>query len=237
MNSFRLLLFALLLPMTAVNIGTAGCDLVAPLSDGNGGTMSINDLPSEALDTIKLIQNGGPYPYTQDNAVFSNREGLLPQESSGYYHEYTVKTPGSSDRGARRIIKGKGGEFYYTDDHYSSFRLITGISGIAAGTNQNQQTTTSEVGNNEININHLPPEARETLLIIKNGGPFPYKQDNTVFSNYEGLLPKQPGGYYHEYTVITPGASNRGARRIIAGIAGEYYYTADHYASFKRIVE
>ena len=236
-NRFRLLSFALLLPMIVVSIGNAGCDLVAPLPDGNGSTTSINDLPGEALDTIELIQNGGPYPYMQDDAVFYNREGLLPQESSGYYREYTVKTPGSSDRGAHRIIKGKGGEFYYTDDHYASFRLITGISDVASETNQNQQTTTSEVGINEISVNDLPPEARETLLLIKKGGPFPYKQDNTVFSNYEGLLPKQPSGYYHEYTIITPGASNRGARRIIAGIAGEYYYTADHYASFKRIVE
>ena len=124
MNRFRLLLFALLLPTIVVSIGAAGCDLIAPFLDGNDRTISINDLPSEALDTIELIQKGGPYPYKQDDTVFSNREGLLPQKSSGYYHEYTVKTPGSSDRGARRIVTGNGGEFYYTDDHYASFKRI-----------------------------------------------------------------------------------------------------------------
>jgi ribonuclease T1 len=88
-----------------------------------------------------------------------------------------------------------------------------------------------------ISVNELPPEARTILKLIKSGGPFPYSQDDTVFSNYEGLLPKKPGGYYHEYTVITPGASNRGARRIVAGQNKEYYYTSDHYRSFKLIRE
>lgn len=124
MKNPRLFLFVLLLPMIIAGIGNVGCDYVVPLLDGNDSTISINDLPDEAIDTIKLIQNGGPYPYKQDNAVFSNREGLLPQKSSGYYHEYTVKTPGSADRGARRIVTGKGGELYYTDDHYASFKRI-----------------------------------------------------------------------------------------------------------------
>jgi ribonuclease T1 len=83
----------------------------------------------------------------------------------------------------------------------------------------------------------IPAEARETLALIKAGGPFPYKQDSRVFSNREGLLPKQKRGYYREYTVKTPGARDRGARRIVAGRAGEYYYTDDHYRSFRRIVE
>ncbi|MBO2446846.1 ribonuclease [Actinomadura barringtoniae] len=84
-------------------------------------------LPSQADDTIALIDKGGPYPYPQDGTVFDNREGLLPQESSGYYHEYTVKTPGSSTRGARRIITsddlGHDG-MYWTADHYESFSTI-----------------------------------------------------------------------------------------------------------------
>ena len=83
----------------------------------------------------------------------------------------------------------------------------------------------------------LPQEARETLHLIKNGGPFPYSKDGSVFGNYEGLLPHEPSGYYHEYTVLTPGSKDRGARRIIAGSGGEYYYTSDHYASFKLIKE
>ena len=81
----------------------------------------------------------------------------------------------------------------------------------------------------------LPPEARDTLALIARGGPFPHRQDGVVFGNYEGLLPKQPRGYYHEYTVDTPGAHNRGTRRIITGgMPPEvYYYTDDHYRSFR----
>lgn len=82
----------------------------------------------------------------------------------------------------------------------------------------------------------LPPEARETLALIRAGGPFPYARDGAVFGNREARLPKQPRGYYREYTVRTPGARDRGARRIVAGRAGEYYYTADHYRSFRRII-
>lgn len=87
----------------------------------------------------------------------------------------------------------------------------------------------------------LPPEARKTKSLILSGGPFPYNKDGTVFFNRERLLPLSPRGYYREYTVRTPGASNRGARRIVCGgdvpKAPEVcYYTADHYASFRRIV-
>ena len=81
-------------------------------------------LPKEALDTLKLVQRGGPFPFAKDGAVFGNREGRLPKQARGYYHEYTVKTPGERTRGARRIIAGKGGEYYYSDDHYNSFRRI-----------------------------------------------------------------------------------------------------------------
>ena len=83
----------------------------------------------------------------------------------------------------------------------------------------------------------LPAEARETLARIKAGGPFPHQRDGTVFGNREGLLPKRSRGYYREFTVKTPGAKDRGARRIVAGRGGEYYYTADHYRSFQRIIE
>lgn len=89
----------------------------------------------------------------------------------------------------------------------------------------------------------LPPEARQTLALIQQGGPFPYDRDGVVFGNRERLLPKQPRGYYTEYTVKTPGERTRGARRIVAGqgktgspaTSGEYYYTDDHYASFRQI--
>jgi ribonuclease T1 len=106
--------------------------------------------------------------------------------------------------------------------------------GVPAATgNQADMPTGARV----IDVADLPPEGRVTLGLIKSGGPFPYSKDDTVFSNYEGLLPAKPGGYYHEYTVITPGSHDRGARRIVAGSNGEYYYTDDHYASFKLIRE
>jgi ribonuclease T1 len=83
----------------------------------------------------------------------------------------------------------------------------------------------------------LPREARTTLALIKKGGPFPYRRDGVVFGNFERRLPPQERGYYKEYTVPTPGARDRGARRIIAGAKGEYFFTADHYKTFRRIRE
>lgn len=84
----------------------------------------------------------------------------------------------------------------------------------------------------------LPPEARHTLALIASGGPFPHRQDGVVFGNYEHLLPDEPRGYYHEYTVETPGARDRGARRIITGgnPPEVYYYTDDHYRSFREFM-
>ena len=81
-------------------------------------------LPPEARDTLARIEGGGPFPYRKDGATFHNREGLLPARNQGYYREYTVPTPGSRDRGARRIVAGAGGERYYSDDHYRSFKRI-----------------------------------------------------------------------------------------------------------------
>ena len=94
----------------------------------------------------------------------------------------------------------------------------------------------SPAAQDEIAVAQLPPEGLQTLALIKQGGPFPYVKDGTVFGNREGLLPKQPRGYYREYTVPTPGLGHRGARRIVAG-GGQYWYTADHYRSFRRIRE
>ncbi|MEW9624872.1 ribonuclease domain-containing protein [Rhodanobacter geophilus] len=97
-------------------------------------------------------------------------------------------------------------------------------------------TAAADSGNGATATAFLPPEARDTLALIAHGGPFPHSQDGVVFGNYEGLLPKQPRGYYHEYTVETPGARNRGTRRIITGGTPPevYYYTDDHYRSFRR---
>ncbi|MGZ0146682.1 ribonuclease domain-containing protein [Kribbella sp. WER1] len=86
--------------------------------------VAVADLPKEAQDTLKLVDQGGPFPYSRDGVVFGNLEKILPKHDRGYYHEYTVKTPGSKDRGARRIVSGNAGERYYTDDHYKSFRRI-----------------------------------------------------------------------------------------------------------------
>jgi len=85
----------------------------------------------------------------------------------------------------------------------------------------------------------LPPQARATLALIRQGGPYPYAQDNTVFGNRERILPSKPRGYYREYTVVTPGLKHRGARRIVAGgnPPQELFYTEDHYRSFRRIQE
>lgn len=89
------------------------------------GSICYSALPSQAYDTLRLIDKGGPFPYSQDGVVFSNREHVLPSEPSGYYHEYTVKTPGSSTRGARRIVTGqRSDEDYYTSDHYAAFDLV-----------------------------------------------------------------------------------------------------------------
>lgn len=82
----------------------------------------------------------------------------------------------------------------------------------------------------------LPPEARTTLALIEAGGPFPYARDGVVFNNLERELPSHPRGYYHEYTVVTPGSPDRGARRIITGRSGETFYTDDHYASFEAVL-
>ncbi len=92
-----------------------------------------------------------------------------------------------------------------------------------------------------ISLSALPAEARQVDALIQKGGPFPYAKDGSVFGNRERLLPAGPRGYYREYTVKTPGASNRGARRIVCGGSqptrpDDCYYTGDHYASFARIV-
>lgn len=122
-------------PPRATRIGASAALLSALLVGGTVATASpaaaavgsicYSDLPSQAYDTLELIEQGGPYPYSQDGSVFQNREGVLPSQSTGYYHEYTVKTPGSSTRGARRIVTGEEyQEDYYTSDHYATFDLV-----------------------------------------------------------------------------------------------------------------
>ena len=88
------------------------------------GSVRLAELPREAAETLSRIEAGGPFPYARDGAVFSNRERQLPGRERGYYREYTVKAPGVRGRGPRRIVAGRGGEYYYTDDHYRTFRRI-----------------------------------------------------------------------------------------------------------------
>ncbi|MDF3298626.1 ribonuclease domain-containing protein [Streptomyces tropicalis] len=124
-------------PPRIIRIGAAGALLSALLVGGtvtagtadaapaSVGSICYGALPSQAHDTLDLIAKGGPYPYAQDGTVFDNRESVLPQQSGGYYHEYTVITPGSPTRGARRIVTGeRSREDYYTSDHYATFDLV-----------------------------------------------------------------------------------------------------------------
>lgn len=97
-----------------------------PGVSASAATVSLAELPAEARHTVTLIRQGGPYPYPEDGSVYRNLGGQLPHEPAGYYREYTVPTPGESDRGTRRIIAGRDGTLYYTGDHYRTFRRVTG---------------------------------------------------------------------------------------------------------------
>ncbi len=114
---------------------------------------------------------------------------------------------------------------------------LLGLPGIDASARKDAGTQSSAVVSSEIAVAELPPEARRTLQLIKQGGPFAYERDGVTFGNYEKRLPLRERGHYREYTVKTPGISGRGARRIVVGRDGEPYYTDDHYASFRRIRE
>jgi ribonuclease T1 len=120
-----------------------------------------------------------------------------------------------------------------------SFFLASFLTLVGFSTDLSAKETRSAIA--EIKLDQLPVEAQRTLKLVKQGGPFPYKKDGTTFSNRERILPRQPRGYYSEYTVKTPKTKDRGPIRIVAGgdpkSSGEYYFTDDHYASFKRIRE
>lgn len=113
----------------------------------------------------------------------------------------------------------------------SSHATVTPQDGGAAG----NASVDPETGLPLVEVGDLPAEAEETLGLIDDGGPFPYDEDGTVFGNFEGILPDHERGYYHEYTVETPGLSHRGPLRIVTGDEDEFFWTEDHYASFARI--
>lgn len=119
--------------------------------------------------------------------------------------------------------------------------VLLGVSALGQFSSAKESPTFKSTGMATISLRELPPEAVATLQLIRKGGPFPYKKDGVTFNNRERLLPRQPRGYYSEYTVKTPKSRDRGARRIVAGgdpkTSAEYYYTDDHYNSFKRVTE
>ncbi|KAA5832611.1 ribonuclease [Saccharopolyspora hirsuta] len=127
-KTVQLLLVGLLAVVGLVGFQTSAVSAPVAVQAPCGDTsefqkVNLSELPPEAAETVDLIKKGGPFPYPQDGTVFQNREGILPDCESGYYHEYTVETPGSDDRGARRFVVGEGGEYFYTEDHYESFKL------------------------------------------------------------------------------------------------------------------
>lgn len=114
-------------PATALATAPAPRSSAPSATDTETGLrlVEVGSLPEQAQRTVARIERGGPYPYAKDGAVFSNRERVLPGEPAGFYHEYTVVTPGSDDRGARRIVTGDHDrQFFYTGDHYVSFVRI-----------------------------------------------------------------------------------------------------------------
>ncbi len=141
-----------------------------------------------------------------------------------------------------------------------AFSALAVARGVAPQGRPQEQTQVQE-NKQQIRVAELPQEARETLQLIGRGGPYPHERDGVTFGNYEKLLPAAPRGHYREYTVMTPGVRHRGARRIVVGCerqraasfplppssgalrlvqcrdGGEFYYTADHYRTFRRIVE
>ena len=130
---FRRALFSRRWALLVLACGALACtQMVHSRSPSEGldrSIVALAALPPEGRQTYRLIHQGGPFPYEKDGSVFGNRERLLPRQARGYYREYTVKTPGSRDRGARRIVCGgevpKSPEAcYYTEDHYASFRMI-----------------------------------------------------------------------------------------------------------------
>ncbi|MGW3966223.1 ribonuclease domain-containing protein [Amycolatopsis sp. NPDC005003] len=224
MTNYRSRLAAVLLALLATlfaGVTTAASPAVAAQNAcGNLAGFShttLSALPPEATTTYHLIQTNGPFPYPKnDGVVFDNREGVLPACASGYYHEYTVPTPGSSTRGTRRIVTGSAGEYFYTGDHYATFKVID----IGGGTTH---ACGDLSGLAKIGYSQLSSAARTVVDNVRNG-----TSAGTTYENREGVLPACASGYYKLFAVGT-------SDRVISGKAGELAYTPDRYATFKRI--
>ena len=107
----------------------SGVAFARDATPGLAGTVALAELPTQAQTTHRLILSGGPFPHQKDGTVFGNRERALPRQPRGFYHEYTVRTPGARDRGAKRIVCGgrqpeRPEACFYTADHYVSFQRI-----------------------------------------------------------------------------------------------------------------
>lgn len=128
MPRFAALTSALCSVLVAVAFTAAATARTAPDPAPTAASVRLSELPRQGRETYELIRQGGPFPYEKDGTVFGNRERLLPLQTRGYYREYTVRTPGSRDRGARRIVCGGPPRTphacFYTADHYASFRTI-----------------------------------------------------------------------------------------------------------------
>ena len=126
---FSACIFVLLVAGVVIGVQPSQARESAAPKFGDFPLVLLADMPREARETLSLVHKGGPFPYSQDGVVFSNRERALFKQPRGYYHEYTVKTPGTRTRGARRIVcggnpKATPNECFYTDNHYESFRKI-----------------------------------------------------------------------------------------------------------------
>jgi guanyl-specific ribonuclease Sa len=219
---FFALLATLSMGVTAAEAVTSSPAVAAQNSCGDlsGFThVKLSSLPAEATTTYNLIQTDGPFPYPQnDGVVFTNREGILPSCSSSYYHEYTVPTPGASNRGTRRIVTGSGGEYFYTGDHYATFQVIDIDGGGSTPAQCGDLSKLSGIGYSQLSA------AARTVVDNVRGGV----STGTTYENREGVLPACASGYYQLFNVGTND-------RVISGKAGELAYTPDHYVTFKRI--
>ncbi|WP_326955338.1 ribonuclease domain-containing protein [Amycolatopsis sp. NBC_01286] len=215
------LLATLFTGVTAAEAVTSAPAVAAQNQCGNlaGFThKALSSLPAEATTTYNLIQKGGPFPYPQnDGVVFDNREGILPSCATSYYHEYTVPTPGASNRGTRRIVTGSGGEYFYTGDHYATFQVVD----IGGGGTPSQCGNLSGLA--KIGYSQLSAAAKTVVDNVRGGA-----STGTTYENREGVLPACAAGYYKLFAVGTND-------RVISGKAGELAYTPDRYVTFKAV--